>query len=179
MVIVIIVVLSWSLCQVCMVVLVMPAQLLWLWMWLLPCQQHATCSGSRPTHPPPVHLPALPVVQGGWTVSSTNGHVKGLSWGKAWCQESSRPRHWQRFCSAMIAFVSSRWARALSISSSVTLKSPSIMSGQCSPLACLLVSINSQKLVCLDLAFGAFTFISRISPLLCHSNFIARALQKE
>ena len=88
---------------------------------------------------------------------------------------SSRPRHCLRFLSAAIASVLSRCAGVQSIGSSVTLKSPNSISGRLRPFDLLFASIVSQKSGCALLSFGAYTFISRISSLPCHFNFIASA----
>jgi hypothetical protein len=72
--------------------------------------------------------------------------------------------------------MSSRWVGALSISSSVRLKSPSIMSGHFSLFDLLVVLICSQKSVCSFLSFGAYTFRRVISLFLCHLKLMANAL---
>jgi hypothetical protein len=103
--------------------------------------------------------------------------VKVLSFGKV-CLHWSRISHaWCSSLNAVVARIPSAWAGALSIGSSVILKSPSIKSGRRRWAARLFLFIIFQKGGWVVLSFGAYTFRSSVSSDLSHLMLSARALQ--
>ena len=79
------------------------------------------------------------------------------------------------FLRASVADLLSAWAGALSILSSVTLKSPSMISGRLILSRLLVVSTSSQKGCCLDLLVGTYTFSSDVLHASNHFILISRA----
>ena len=99
--------------------------------------------------------------------------VKHLSVGWEWRHASWSSQLWQISRRVDMALRSSGWAGALSMFSSVTLKSPSMKLGWRSRYKCRFVS--NQNCLCSDLLFGAYILRRAMSTFRVSFHFTLRA----